>query len=153
GDLIQRSGSDLVGVSTAELASAVGGELAPVATSGNYADLSGRPTLGSAASADTADFPPSSVVSQVSNLADVVDDLAGDVSDLAAMVLPHLIWAGSAWPARPESAPVVMFISTHDASATAPNDLNLAVGDVWLRHPEAVDTAFQTWDGDDWVPL
>jgi hypothetical protein len=48
-------------------------------------------------------------------------------------------WSGSAWPARPiGSAFGVLFLSTNDASAPAPADVNLLAGDVWRRHPDAV---------------
>ncbi len=48
-------------------------------------------------------------------------------------------WSGSAWGSRPASAPFgVLFLSTNDANATAPSDINLASGDIWRRHPNAV---------------
>lgn len=43
------------------------------------------------------------------------------------------------WPPRPAGAPFgVRFISTNDPAATAPTDVNLAAGDLWERHPNAV---------------
>jgi hypothetical protein len=43
------------------------------------------------------------------------------------------------WAPRPAGAPFgVVFLSTNDASATAPTDPNNTVGDVWRRHPDAV---------------
>ena len=43
-----------------------------------------------------------------------------------------------AWPSRPSWAPFgVLFLSTNDATAIAPVDANLQVGDVWRRHPNA----------------
>ena len=48
-------------------------------------------------------------------------------------------WTGTAWPARPTGAAFgVLFLSTNDKNAPAPNDVNLMSGDVWRRHPEAV---------------
>lgn len=42
------------------------------------------------------------------------------------------------WAARPASAPFgVLFLSTNDANATAPTDINLLSGDIWRRHPDA----------------
>lgn len=50
-----------------------------------------------------------------------------------------VFWADGEWGSRSVDAPFAVFISTHDVAATAPNDLNLASGDVWLRHPDAGD--------------
>lgn len=48
-------------------------------------------------------------------------------------------WTGASWPSRPADAPFgVLFISTNDPSAPAPNDDQLQSGDVWRRHWEAV---------------
>lgn len=42
------------------------------------------------------------------------------------------------WPARPTWAPFgVVFLSTNDAAATQPPTANLAIGDRWIRHPDA----------------
>lgn len=47
-------------------------------------------------------------------------------------------WSGSAWPLRPAGAPFgVIFMSTNDANAPAPNDAGLLTGDIWMRHPNA----------------
>lgn len=48
-------------------------------------------------------------------------------------------WSGTDWPARPAGATWgVLFLSTNDEDATAPSDINLATGDIWQRHPDAV---------------
>ena len=48
-------------------------------------------------------------------------------------------WTGTAWPARLSGAAFgVLFLSTNDPNAPAPADVNLATGDVWRRHPDAV---------------
>lgn len=49
-----------------------------------------------------------------------------------------VVWNGSAWPSRPNTSLPVTFISTMAVSATAPAHANLAVGDIWYRHPGAV---------------
>ena len=46
-------------------------------------------------------------------------------------------WTGSAWPDRPESAPFgVMFLSTNDPEAPAPDSGELQPGDIWQRYPD-----------------
>jgi len=43
------------------------------------------------------------------------------------------------WPARPTGATWgILYLSTNSASAPAPTDANLAAGDRWQRHPDAV---------------
>jgi twitching motility protein PilT len=50
-----------------------------------------------------------------------------------------LRWDGATWPARDAAWDFgVEFLSTNDASATAPADGNPQVGDIWRRHPDAV---------------
>ena len=42
------------------------------------------------------------------------------------------------WGRRPADADFgVVFLSTNDADATAPTDVNVQTGDVWRRHPDA----------------
>jgi hypothetical protein len=42
------------------------------------------------------------------------------------------------WARRPADADFgVVFLSTNDAEATAPTDVNVQTGDVWRRHPDA----------------
>lgn len=42
------------------------------------------------------------------------------------------------WPTRPVTYPFgALFLSTNDATASAPNDAGLQIGDVWRRHPNA----------------
>jgi hypothetical protein len=42
------------------------------------------------------------------------------------------------WASRPAEADFgVIFLSTNDAAATAPTDVNVQAGDVWRRHPDA----------------
>jgi hypothetical protein len=42
------------------------------------------------------------------------------------------------WAQRPAEADFgVVFLSTNDARATAPTDVNVQTGDVWRRHPDA----------------
>jgi len=48
-------------------------------------------------------------------------------------------YTGSAWEARTASPAFgVLFLSTNNVNAPAPNDVNLKAGDVWRRHPDAV---------------
>lgn len=45
----------------------------------------------------------------------------------------------NSWPARPTGAAWgVLYLSTNSTTAAAPNDANLAAGDRWLRHPNAI---------------
>lgn len=68
-------------------------------------------------------------------LADVTD--FGNVGSSGGMLCVR--WSGSAWAARPIGATWgVSFLSTNDDLATPPADVNLAVGDMWFRHPDAV---------------
>jgi hypothetical protein len=42
------------------------------------------------------------------------------------------------WAARPAKADFgVVFLSTNDATATPPTDVNVQAGDLWRRHPDA----------------
>jgi len=42
------------------------------------------------------------------------------------------------WARRPADADFgVVFLSTNDANATPPTDVNVKTGDVWRRHPDA----------------
>jgi len=44
------------------------------------------------------------------------------------------------WAARPASAEFgVVFLSTNDPEATPPGDPNVQSGDVWRRHPDAME--------------
>jgi len=44
------------------------------------------------------------------------------------------------WAARPKDADFgVVFLSTNDPDASAPNHKNVQAGDVWRRHPDAVE--------------
>jgi hypothetical protein len=44
------------------------------------------------------------------------------------------------WAKRPSAADFgVVFLSTNDAGATAPTDVNVQAGDLWRRHPDAGD--------------
>lgn len=44
------------------------------------------------------------------------------------------------WANRPTAAEFgVVFLSTNDPHATAPSDRHLLTGDVWRRHPDAVE--------------
>ena len=42
------------------------------------------------------------------------------------------------WPARPSVSHPIMWISTTDAAALRPIDM--VVGDMWVRHPDALET-------------
>jgi hypothetical protein len=42
------------------------------------------------------------------------------------------------WASRPAKADFgVVFLSTNDATATPPTDVNVQAGDLWRRHPDA----------------
>lgn len=74
-------------------------------------------------------------LSGIEALADVTD-----ATNVAAAGAPLMVkWSGSAWPARPSGATWgVIFVSTNDAAATAPDDAGLLTGDIWDTHPDAV---------------
>ena len=45
------------------------------------------------------------------------------------------------WAKRPAKADFgVVFLSTNDAAASAPTDVNVQAGDLWRRHPEAEES-------------
>lgn len=44
-----------------------------------------------------------------------------------------------AWPSRPVATNPIMWISTTDAAATQPVDMQ--PGDMWVRHPDALESA------------
>lgn len=62
------------------------GDLATVATSGDYGDLTNKPTLGTAASADTGDFAAASHGHTLSDISDAGDSAGLDVGATAGTV-------------------------------------------------------------------
>jgi hypothetical protein len=66
-------------------------------------------------------------------------EVAGAIAAGASGASAAIRWNSSSrvWPARGTGAFGQVFISTNDATATAPNDVNLLTGDRWIRHPDA----------------
>jgi hypothetical protein len=65
----------------------------------------------------------------------------GDDADQAASdVVVRWNAKNHRWAKRPSAADFgVVFLSTNDAGATAPTDVNVQAGDLWRRHPDAGD--------------
>ena len=60
----------------------------------------------------------------------------GGGSSLIVGGLAVMIWDGDAWPEKPEEADLGWWISTWDPAAPMPE---MGVGDVWDRHPDALE--------------
>lgn len=66
----------------------------------------------------------------------VVND-AGDTITINSTPSPGLAYSGTAWPTRGAGSDPVMWISTKHAAAPEPP--TMAAGDMWVRHPDALE--------------
>lgn len=104
--------------------------------------------VSAAHAASAISFSPTGTLSSTNAqaaIAEAASEAASDLAAHAADATAHgnlqtvVRWDGAAWEARPASADFgVLFLSTNDPAATAPDDANLMVGDLWDRHPDAV---------------
>ena len=65
----------------------------------------------------------------------------GDAGQAGSDVVVRWNAKSHTWAKRPTAADFgVVFLSTNDAGATAPTDVNVQAGDLWRRHPEAEES-------------
>lgn len=59
------------------------------------------------------------------------------VSEIGGGGAGFVEWTGTAWPGRPSTSAAVMYVSTKDKLAPMPS--SMLTGDMWIRHPDAVE--------------
>lgn len=79
------------------------------------------------------------LASTVQNSLDALNLAIAAATPMFGKSTTEIRWTGTAWPPRPVGAPFgVRFLSTNDPAASAPPALDLQIGDIWTRHPNAV---------------
>lgn len=110
-------------------------DLAAVATSGDYTDLSGTPTLGSAAQADITDFDAAGSAATAQGNAETYTDseIAAEVTRADAAYDP----AGAAAAAQAASQPVDADLTTIAALDSSQSGVLVTDGSGWIRKTAA----------------